>query len=64
MAARSVLRAHVPGLDHAPVSDEPSLAWDDQSALILALMRLEAKLDRILELLEDELGEEEEEPDT
>jgi hypothetical protein len=46
------------------VSDEPSFRRDDQSALLLALIRLEAKLDKILGLPEEDFDEEEEEPDT
>jgi hypothetical protein len=42
------------------VSDDPELEWDERSALILALMRIEAKLDELLQLWEDgENGEEE-----
>lgn len=44
----------------ACVSDEPELEWDERSALILALMRIEAKLDALLELWEDEENGEEE----
>ncbi len=32
--------------------------WDERSALILALMRIEAKLDELLALWEDDDGEE------
>jgi hypothetical protein len=41
------------------VSDGPDLEWDERSALILALMRVEAKLDELLRLWEDDDGEEE-----
>jgi hypothetical protein len=33
--------------------DEPEIDWDDESAIILALMRIEAKLEEILAILED-----------
>lgn len=39
--------------------DQPALDWDESSALILALMRIEAKLDELLRLWEDDDGEEE-----
>jgi hypothetical protein len=42
---------------------EPPLEWDDESALILALMRIEARLDELLNLLAEEDDGEEEEPD-
>jgi hypothetical protein len=44
------------------VDDEPQLDWDQESALILAIMRLEAKIDEMIRLLaeDDEDGEEEE----
>jgi hypothetical protein len=45
------------------VVDEPESDWADETFLLAILMRLDAKLDRILELMEDEFGEEEEEPD-
>jgi hypothetical protein len=39
---------------------EPPFEWNDESALILALMRIEAKLDELLRLLaEEDDGEEE-----
>jgi hypothetical protein len=41
------------------VGDGPELEWDERSALILALMRVEAKLDELLRLWEDDDGEEE-----
>jgi hypothetical protein len=41
------------------LSEEPDLTWDERSALILALMRIEAKLDELLRLWEDDDGEEE-----
>jgi hypothetical protein len=44
------------------MEDEPELEWDERSALILALMRIEAKLDALLELWEDD-EDGEEEPD-
>jgi len=37
--------------------DQPALDWDERSALILALMRIEAKLDELLRLWEDDDGE-------
>lgn len=40
--------------------DEPELEWGDETFVLMILMRLEAKLDMLLELLEDEFGEEEE----
>jgi hypothetical protein len=46
------------------VSDEPDLGWDERSALILALMRIEAKLDALLESWEDDDNGEEEETDS
>jgi hypothetical protein len=42
------------------VADEPDPDWDERSALILALMRIEAKLDELLDAWEDDDGEEEE----
>jgi hypothetical protein len=42
------------------VADEPELDWDERSAVILAWMRIEAKLDELVRLLEDDNGEEEE----
>lgn len=45
------------------MSDPPSVEWDEESAVILALMRIEAKLDELLRYLEEDDGEEEEEPD-
>ena len=44
---------------HQGMADEPELDWDERSALILALMRIEAKLDELLRLWEDDNGEEE-----
>jgi hypothetical protein len=41
------------------MKDQPQLEWDESSALILALMRIEAKLDELLRLWEDDDGEEE-----
>ena len=46
------------------MSDPPSIDWNGDSALILALMRIEAKLDELLRYLEEDDGEEEEEPDS
>jgi hypothetical protein len=43
------------------MSDEPELSWDERSAVILALMRIEAKLDELLRLWEDDDGEEDDE---
>jgi hypothetical protein len=40
------------------MSDDPDLTWDERSAVILALMRIEAKLDELLRLWEDDDGEE------
>jgi hypothetical protein len=42
---------------------EPPIEWNDESALILALMRIEAKLDELLRLLAEEDDGEEEGPD-
>jgi hypothetical protein len=41
------------------LADEPDPDWSERSALILALMRIEAKLDELLSLWEDDDGEEE-----
>jgi hypothetical protein len=57
---------HLPCRDsHASVGglSEPPIEWDDESALILALMRIEAKLDELLRLFAEEDDGEEEEPD-
>jgi hypothetical protein len=40
-------------------NDPPPVDWDERSALILTLMRIEAKLDELLRLWEDDDGEEE-----
>jgi hypothetical protein len=40
--------------------EPPIVDWDDDSAIILALMRIEAKLDELLRLLEEDDGDEEE----
>jgi hypothetical protein len=42
--------------------DQP-LTWDEANALIGLIMRIDEKLDRIIEHLEGENGEEEEESD-
>jgi hypothetical protein len=42
------------------MAEPPIIDWDDESALILALMRIEAKLDEFLRLLEEGDGGEEE----
>jgi hypothetical protein len=46
------------------MTDEPELESDERAALILALMRIEAKFDELLRLWEEDDGEEEEEPDS
>lgn len=45
------------------MSEPPSVEWNDNSAVTLALMQIEAKLDELLRYLEEDDGEEEEEPD-
>jgi hypothetical protein len=42
------------------MTEPPMVDWDDESAIILALMRIEAKLDELLRLLEEDDGDEEE----
>ncbi len=42
------------------MTDDPDSEWADETFLLMILMRLDAKLDRILELMEEEFGEEEE----
>jgi hypothetical protein len=42
------------------VAEPPEIDWGDESAFILALMRIEAKLDELLELLGEDDGDEEE----
>jgi hypothetical protein len=44
--------------------EERPLTWDEANALIRLVMRIDEKLDRILEYVEGENGEEEEESDT
>jgi hypothetical protein len=47
------------------VVDEPEIDWDDESAIILALMRIDAKLEALLRLyMEDEDEDDEEESDS
>jgi hypothetical protein len=41
------------------VADKPELDWDERSAVIVALMRTEAKRDQLLRLWEFENREEE-----
>ncbi|HET9544872.1 MAG TPA: hypothetical protein VFO88_04800 [Gaiellaceae bacterium] len=41
------------------MDDEPRIDWDLEDALIQLLMRIDAKLDVLIELFEDEDGEEE-----
>lgn len=41
------------------MEDEPSLDWDTEEQLLLLLMRIDAKLDLILSLYEEDDGEEE-----
>ena len=45
------------------MAEELNGEWADETLVLMILMRLEAKLHRLVELLEDEFGEEEEEPD-
>ena len=40
--------------------EEPGIDWSPEASIILLLMRLEAKLDLLIELLEEDGGEEEE----
>jgi len=46
-----------------PRATEFALDWADVSAIVRALMEIDAKLERILRILEEDDGEEEEEPD-
>jgi hypothetical protein len=46
-------------IEHGVVEDEPSIDWDLEDEVILALMRIDAKLDEILSLMEENDGEEE-----
>jgi hypothetical protein len=41
------------------VDDEPRIDWDDESAIILALMRIEATLQELRRLIAEEDGEQE-----
>jgi hypothetical protein len=63
-AAQSVHRSHLSEARAAGTSAEmaepPRIDGDDESALILALTRIEAKLDEFLRLLEEGDGGEEE----
>jgi hypothetical protein len=38
---------------------EPAVTWEDVNAIIRKLMEMDVKLDRVIELLEPENGEEE-----
>jgi hypothetical protein len=40
--------------------DEPPIDWDDESAIILALMRIDAKLEALLRLYEEDEDEDDE----
>jgi len=44
--------------DDPLVEDEPEVDWDFESSIILALMRIEAKLEELLARMEDDDGEE------
>jgi hypothetical protein len=46
-----------------PNVSEPPIEWDDESMIILLLMRIEAKLDELIGLFEDD-GDGEEATDT
>jgi hypothetical protein len=43
--------------------EDAPLTWDEANALIHLIMGIDEKLDRLLEYVEGEDGEEEEEPD-